>query len=164
MANSKAAKKYKLVSRKKHDRNQHFKTKLKSIVKRTKLNISNSAEKTIIDVREACQTLDRMVTKGILKKNTAARRKSRLMLAFNKSDAPKTFVEEKPKKTVAKKTTAKKTTATSEDAVDSKKKTVKKAATKISEPKKTEAVKKASAKKSDDIADELSENSTVKVS
>ena len=35
------------------------------------------------DVRKACRELDRMVNKGIIKKNNASRRKSRLMKAFN---------------------------------------------------------------------------------
>jgi small subunit ribosomal protein S20 len=66
---------------------------------------ANDAKAATEAIKAAVSEIDRAVKKGVLHKNTAARRKSRLMTQINK-----TFKEE-PKKTAAKKPAAKKTEA-----------------------------------------------------
>jgi small subunit ribosomal protein S20 len=85
MANSKAAKKYILITKRNRDRNKHNITVLKSALKLARLAIQSIDEKTQEIVRATCRVLDKSVTKGIIKKNTAARKKSRLVKAFNQA-------------------------------------------------------------------------------
>ena len=85
MANSKSAKKYILVSRKKQDRNKQFKTRLKSTVKFAYASIENKDDSTEKNIASTCRLIDKIASKGIIKKNTAARKKSRIMKAYNKA-------------------------------------------------------------------------------
>jgi len=52
-------------------------------VKKARLAIAEDSEDKEEQVQAACRELDRMVTKGVIHKNTAARRKSRLMAALH---------------------------------------------------------------------------------
>ncbi|MEK9728017.1 MAG: 30S ribosomal protein S20 [Candidatus Margulisiibacteriota bacterium] len=83
MANLKASKKDIIRSKRNHDRNKHLKTSLKSALKGALNAVENLGETTEAVVLKTLQLIDRSVTKGILKKNTASRKKSRLMKAFN---------------------------------------------------------------------------------
>lgn len=82
MANTKSAQKRIRSNQRKHDRNQAYKSQVKTMLKK--------AEQTIFAgkpddeaIRSAISTLDKAATKGIIHKNNAARRKSRLMKKLN---------------------------------------------------------------------------------
>ena len=85
MANIKSAKKRILVAEANRQRNVAFKTSIKTAIKKA-LSLSASDDKEALNasVAKVYQLCDKAVSKGILHKNTAARRKSRLMLAINK--------------------------------------------------------------------------------
>lgn len=82
MANTKSAQKRIRSNQRKHDRNQAYKSQVKTMIKK--------AEQTIFAgkpddeaIRTAISTLDKAATKGVIHKNNAARRKSRLMKKLN---------------------------------------------------------------------------------
>jgi small subunit ribosomal protein S20 len=85
VANLKASKKDILVNARNKKRNQHFRSKIKTLVKKAQAAISTKAENSEALVRDALRTIDKTVTKGVIKKQTAARRKSRLARALNKA-------------------------------------------------------------------------------
>ena len=85
MANLKASKKDILRTKRNRKRNLHFKTMLKNAVKTTLEKIENKDKESIKQVQSTCRLIDKVASKGILKKQTAARKKSRLVLAFNKA-------------------------------------------------------------------------------
>lgn len=83
MPNIKSAKKRVKVIATKTARNRAFNSALKTTVKKAAIAMdTNSANKTE-DVRLAMKKLDQAVSKGILHKNTAARRKSALARKLN---------------------------------------------------------------------------------
>jgi small subunit ribosomal protein S20 len=57
-------------------------------VKKAERSITASDTETVETLRIACAELDKAASKGVLHKNNAARRKSRLMAKFNKAAAP----------------------------------------------------------------------------
>lgn len=84
MPNIKSAKKRVIVSEKKALRNKAFKSNLKTELKKANAAIEtneNSAEA----VRVAVKKLDSAVSKGILHKNAAARKKSALVRKLNQA-------------------------------------------------------------------------------
>ena len=85
MANIKSAKKRVLIAQRNTERNVAFKTAIKTAVKKV-LNCANSEDKNELNslLSKAYQLCDKAVSKGILHKNTAARKKSRLTKAINK--------------------------------------------------------------------------------
>ncbi len=88
MANHKSALKRIKQSEKKRIRNKNVKTKIKSILKSTKLAASeNEKEKAINELIAAQGTLDKAVKKGVLHKNTASRTVSRLTKMVNNISA-----------------------------------------------------------------------------
>jgi small subunit ribosomal protein S20 len=89
MANSKAAKKYILVTKRNRERNKHNITVLKTALKLARDSVSKVDDKTKEIVQTTCRILDVSAQKGIIKKKTAARKKSRLVKAFNKATASK---------------------------------------------------------------------------
>lgn len=71
-------------SKKRAVRNLHVKNSLKLTIKTAKKIIQNKKiEDAKSAVLKAIKALDRAVAKGIIKKNTAARKKSRLMKKLN---------------------------------------------------------------------------------
>ena len=84
MANSKSAKKRILVSAKKTERNRYYRTRLKNIVKSVQEAVEAS-DKTAATtaLATANQNLHSFVSKGFLKKTTAARKVSRLHKMVN---------------------------------------------------------------------------------
>lgn len=84
MANIKSQKKRILTNAKRAERNKAVKSELKTRVKnaRTSVGSDTNAE----DVRLAVKRIDMAAAKGIIHKNTAARRKSRLMKSVNAAD------------------------------------------------------------------------------
>ncbi|HKM32758.1 MAG TPA: 30S ribosomal protein S20 [Oscillospiraceae bacterium] len=86
MANIKSAKKRVLVNTKKTIRNKALKTNLKTVLKRADFALTNNAEDRDAAVKVAIKKIDSSVAKGILHKNTAARKKSALTLKLNASN------------------------------------------------------------------------------
>lgn len=85
MANTKASKKGILTSARNHERNLHYRSRMKSTLKRAVAAIETKAENRQDIVREALQIIDVTVSKGVIKKQTGSRKKSRLAIALNKS-------------------------------------------------------------------------------
>ncbi len=85
MANIKSAKKRVLVAKRNEERNVAFKSSIKTAVKKA-LALANSEDKEALNaaLSKVYQLCDKAVSKGILHKNTAARKKSRLTIAINK--------------------------------------------------------------------------------
>ena len=90
MANHKSAIKRIRSSERKRIRNRFFISGTRTRVKaaRTEISAGNVEEARKATV-EAIRTLDRAATKGIIHKNNAARRKSRLMKRLNALEASK---------------------------------------------------------------------------
>ena len=85
MANIKSAKKRVLVAERNRLRNVAFKSSIKTALKKTlELAQKKDTEALKLAMNKAYQLCDKAVSKGILHKNTAARKKSRLSLAVNK--------------------------------------------------------------------------------
>ena len=64
-------------------RNRTLRSKLRTYVKKAKVALDKDTSDAPERVGAACSVLDRMVTKGIIKKNNASRRKGRLMKRLN---------------------------------------------------------------------------------
>ena len=87
MANTKSAQKRIRSDAHKRLRNQMVKSRVKTFIKKADQAIVAGEEASIEAVRQACSELDKAATKGVIHKNNAARRKSRLMARFNKANA-----------------------------------------------------------------------------
>lgn len=85
MANIKSSKKRILTSERNAVKNVAFKSSIKTALKKA-LELGKSTDKEALAkaVSKVYQLCDKAVVKGILHKNTAARKKSRLILALNK--------------------------------------------------------------------------------
>jgi len=85
MANIKSAKKRVLVAQRNTERNTAFKTSIKTAIKKV-LACAASDDKSELNslLSKAYQLCDKAAGKGIIHKNTAARKKSRLTKAVNK--------------------------------------------------------------------------------
>ncbi len=89
MANIKSSAKRARQNDKKRIVNRYYKTTARTYVKRARTMVDSgveldSAEATIL---QAVKALDKAAQKGIIHRNNAARRKSRLMKALNKARA-----------------------------------------------------------------------------
>jgi small subunit ribosomal protein S20 len=85
MANIKSAKKRILVSQKKAERNQAIKSGVKTAVKKVRVAIEQgNKEEAAKALLAATSAIDKAESKGIIKKNTASRKVSRLAQAVNK--------------------------------------------------------------------------------
>ena len=88
MPNIKSVMKDVKKSRERHQRNIAVKSKIKTYVKKAKATIeTGDAEATKQAVSVAVSVIDSAAEKGIIHKNAAARRKSRVMRAANKAQA-----------------------------------------------------------------------------
>ena len=85
MANIKSAQKRALIAKRNEARNVAFKSSIKTAIKKA-LACAQAKDKENIDaaLSNAYKLCDNAVSKGILHKNTASRKKSRLTLAVNK--------------------------------------------------------------------------------
>jgi small subunit ribosomal protein S20 len=81
VANIKSQKKRNLTNAKAHDRNKAVKSELRSRVKAAESTIGEDANAEA--VRMAIKKIDSAAQKGVIHKNTAARKKSRLMRKVN---------------------------------------------------------------------------------
>ncbi|HZS94769.1 MAG TPA: 30S ribosomal protein S20 [Chloroflexota bacterium] len=83
MANTKSAIKRMKQSEKRRLRNQSVKSRSRTYVKRARVAIAEKPAEAEADVRRAASELDIAARKGVIHPNNAARRKSRLMKAYN---------------------------------------------------------------------------------
>ena len=85
MANIKSAKKRVLIAEANRQRNVAFKTSIKTAVKKA-LALATEGDKDALAsaISAVYKLCDKAVSKGVLHKNTAARKKSRLVLAIKK--------------------------------------------------------------------------------
>lgn len=84
MAHSKSAKKRVIIAERNRERNQAVKSRVKTMLKRVLVALETKeveAAKAALSV--AYKELDKAVSKGIMKKNTASRRKARLAAKVN---------------------------------------------------------------------------------
>lgn len=90
MANIKSSKKRILTAERNRLRNVAFKTSIKTAVKKV-VEAAQGEDKEVLSgaLSRAYQLCDKAVSKGVLHKNTAARKKSRLTKAINKLVAAK---------------------------------------------------------------------------
>lgn len=87
MANSKAALKRIRTGERNRARNRPYRSMARSFVKKAEMAIrSGDADAAKQAVLNAISMLDRVESKGVIHRNNAARRKSRLMSKFNKMD------------------------------------------------------------------------------
>ena len=84
MANIKSAKKRVLVAKRNTERNVAFKSSIKTAVKKALSLVKGDQKELQAALSKVYQLCDKAVGKGILHKNTAARKKSRLTKAINK--------------------------------------------------------------------------------
>ena len=85
MANIKSAKKRVLIAEANRQRNVAFKSSIKTAIKKTlELAAGKDTEALNASLSKVYQLCEKAVVKGILHKNTAARKKSRLALAIKK--------------------------------------------------------------------------------
>ncbi|WP_410207783.1 30S ribosomal protein S20 [Fusobacterium sp.] len=84
MANIKSAKKRVLVAERNRVRNQAVKSRIKTMIKKVLTAVElNETENAKVALANVYKELDKAVTKGIVKKNTASRKKSRLAAKVN---------------------------------------------------------------------------------
>ena len=90
MANHKSAIKRIRQNEKRRVRNQDVKTRIKSEVKRVRSAVkSGDAAAAEENLKEASRLLEKAVSKGVLHKNNASRRVSRLTTAVNSAKSSK---------------------------------------------------------------------------
>jgi len=88
LPNIKSAKKRVLVIKKKTLRNQMIKSALKTAIKKFNALVNeNNKEAATQAFRHAVKKLDQAAAKGVIHKNTAARKKSALAIKLNKMGA-----------------------------------------------------------------------------
>ncbi len=87
MANKKAAKKDILINKRNKLRNVHFKSLMKTSIKKAESAIENNDKELVTTVRVALKQIDKTAAKGIIHKNSAARKKSSLAKKLNKVKA-----------------------------------------------------------------------------
>ena len=87
MPNIKSAKKRVKVIATKTLRNKALNSALKTSIKKANVNIANDSENKNESVKLAIKKIDQAVSKGIIHKNTAARKKSKLVKKLNVAKA-----------------------------------------------------------------------------
>ncbi|MBQ7045801.1 MAG: 30S ribosomal protein S20 [Clostridia bacterium] len=87
MPNIKSAKKRVLVSEANYQRNKAYRSALRTAIKKAEVAMDNNSADVAESVKVAVKKIDSAVNKGILHKNTAARKKSALVTRYNKVKA-----------------------------------------------------------------------------
>ncbi len=86
MANSRSAKKRVRVNERRRLRNQAYRSATRTLVRKAERAIEvGVGEETATTLGDAISKLDKAANKGIIHRNAAARKKSRLMARFNKA-------------------------------------------------------------------------------
>ena len=84
MAPSKSSKKRVFIGERNAARNKSIKSRVKTFVKKVLIAVeAKNVDEAKAALQVAYKELDKAVTKGVLKKNTASRKKSRLTLKVN---------------------------------------------------------------------------------
>ena len=84
MANNKSAEKRIRVNERKRMRNKPLRTSARTAVKKAEVSVNAGDQaEALAAVRAAISQLDKVADKGVIHKNNAARRKSRLMAKYN---------------------------------------------------------------------------------
>ena len=83
MANTKSAIKRIKQSEQRRQRNRAARSAIRSSLKAARTAVSAKSPDSKTSVREAIRTLDRAVSRGVIHRNTAARRKSALARSLN---------------------------------------------------------------------------------
>lgn len=85
MANNKSAEKRIRVNERRRLRNQTYRSATRTLVKKAERAIEvGPGEETLASLQAALAKLDRAAGKGIIHRNAADRKKSRLMIRYNK--------------------------------------------------------------------------------
>ncbi|HEV7862452.1 MAG TPA: 30S ribosomal protein S20 [Acidimicrobiia bacterium] len=87
MANIKSQKKRNLTNARRHEKNKAVRSQLKTRIKTADRSAIAGAEDTADHVQRAVKALDMAAAKGIIHKNQAANRKSKLMKRIAKATA-----------------------------------------------------------------------------
>lgn len=85
MPNIKSAKKRVIVAEKKNLRNKSYRSALKTEIKKADAALTSKSADMDGSVKAAIKKIDQAVSKGILHKNNAARKKSALAVKLNKA-------------------------------------------------------------------------------
>jgi small subunit ribosomal protein S20 len=85
MPNTKSAKKELRKNVKRHVNNKKVKENIKTLIKKSRKLIDQKDEKAKELIIKTTKAIDKAAKKGIIKKNTGNRKKSRLQLKFNKT-------------------------------------------------------------------------------
>lgn len=86
MANSKSSQKRIRTNERRRLRNQAYRSATRTLVRRAESTIAQgTGEETTTALIAAISKLDKAANKGIIHRNAAARKKSRLMAKFNKA-------------------------------------------------------------------------------
>ncbi|MBE7065474.1 MAG: 30S ribosomal protein S20 [Ruminococcaceae bacterium] len=83
MPNIKSAKKRVITSEKRNERKSAQRSALRTSLKKARVAIADNSDNKAATVKAASISLDKAAAKGLIHKNTAARRKSRLAKAAN---------------------------------------------------------------------------------
>jgi small subunit ribosomal protein S20 len=87
LANIRSSEKRVQVNKKKNLRNRKIKTGVKTAVKKYTLALNTDLTAAQAELKNASSALDRAVAKGVMHKNTANRKKARMAIALNKTQA-----------------------------------------------------------------------------
>lgn len=87
MPNIKSAMKRVKVSKKKNLRNRMVKTGVKTAIKKYQVALTEGVAPATAQLSATTSAIDKAVSKGVLHKNTANRKKARLAKALNRADA-----------------------------------------------------------------------------
>lgn len=85
MPNIKSAKKRVIVAKTRYEMNKQVKSNLRTTIKKAELAIAENADAKEEAVRLAVKAIDQACAKGIISKNCASRKKSKLTLKLNKA-------------------------------------------------------------------------------
>lgn len=85
MPNIKSAKKRVLIAEARNERNRAARSNLRTTIKKADAAIQNGSEDMGEAVKAAVKKIDMAASKGLLHKNTAARKKSNLVVRMNKA-------------------------------------------------------------------------------
>lgn len=87
MPNTKSAKKAVKVIERRSQRNKSARSAVKTAVKKARVAIAANGENAAEVLRDASALIDKTASRGIIHRNTAARKKSRLAKKLNKATA-----------------------------------------------------------------------------
>jgi len=85
--NTKSAKKMVRVAERRRLRNRPIRSSVRTYIRKAERAISATEESAASAVVTAIRALDKAVNKGVIHRNNAARRKSRLMKKLNRANA-----------------------------------------------------------------------------